>query len=379
LLSKEVTNLGKNFFRHGAPKEAVKACVSKIETDFGKVLTKNSVYFDKNDKLIGLIIEKREGKKLLSKKEFIFSGDNDTVRQIASTVKVDGVLKQRTFSRQVPNLEKTGFYREKVIIEPNTQGYQHETQFFEQLKPNNKRKFIKTETMRSPQGELSNSTISGNACSENELKELSKYPYVFEKAHSNKDFLTNIFNYATKKQDVRDRNISFAIKKLKGNILGLSYNHRRFIEIDLDACENKKEIVDTLHHELRHQYQDKIIKKYTHGKVKTFFSELLYPFKKRTSVKALKSEKDFANKCLKDYKHYVSSEKNFEKYYDQFVEVDARKAGETAEKEYNKLSDSLKKIFPEAMRADWSVGQFNFWNAVEEAPVVKIPLKLFSD
>jgi hypothetical protein len=379
LLSKEMTDIRRIFPRRDIPKNATKACISKIETDFGKFLTTNSVFLDENDKLVGQIIEKKEGKKILSTKEFIFSGDNDTVRQISSKFKIDGVLKRRTFSRQVKiptdNPETFGIYREKAIIEPDTQGHRKETQFFEQLKPHKQRKFIKTETSRDPYGELSNSTVSGNSCSEEELKELSKHPYAFAKTHSNDDFLANIFDYSVKKQDVWDRNVSFSVRKLNG-LYGISYDNRPLIAIDLDACETKSQIVKTLNHELRHQYQKHVINKFMPKNIfekgKAILVGILYPFRRKISADAPKSEKEFAQRCLDNFKHYVDSNKDYEQYRGQFVEIDARKAGETACKEYNKLVDFLDKIFPGAKKVDWPVYQFKFCEAVDNAPVVKI-------
>lgn len=204
---------------------------------------------------------------------------------------------------------------------------------------NYKGKFIKLSALRQTDGLKGNkifSTLNSNCLTQEELNKLKKLPYLHEFQLSEKDFLDAISptTLKSKKIKISGMQTEISTNKLKANNRG-RYKAGK-VEIDVVQCGTNEEIVGTLNHELQHAKQnemrvvlclEKICK--TLGLEKSFDK---YIQKKFGSFS--KTKRKYAQKCRLGCKTYTDGIKDFDAYYNNFLERDARKAGDIAQKEY---------------------------------------------
>lgn len=320
---------------------------TKIETHKGnkKGLTTITNFFDKNNKIINRIIEKKLGKNY-EKIIYSYSGDINskrfsTIEKFINKKKIQTIITSETLNNKT---ERPFLTRVSLFLTYNKNNTRNETQIIEELSTHKHRKYIKTTAIRDSNGNLSNKTIEGNT---GKLRKIKKSPYLYFINYSLKDFLKSIIPHAKKMQKVSKRDITVKFKHLEKEVAATSQSiedNKGIITFDISKENNKYYIVDHVNHELRHQYQEMIIEKYETRGFKGFLAKIQYPFKHT-----------YKRLCSKDFQNYISASQNKEKYLNQFTEIDARLAANKARQEYFNFTSLLGEIFQKGKHLfiDW--------------------------
>ena len=185
--------------------------------------------------------------------------------------------------------------------------------------------------MRSANGQVSNTTISGNL---QNFDEIVKDPYLYIRNYSKKEFAQSASYIAAKKQGVNRG--TFRDKLLKDC---RGYYNPFLNKVVVNSSEHDNGgMVEVLNHEYRHKYQFTQINK--------LWKRFLNVFK-GDSKKILmnQSEVKESKKFLKEAFKTGNPDTQFEKYYNNFLEVDARSSGVNAKDEYNDFTRKLIKTF----------------------------------
>lgn len=361
--------------------------IVEIASEFGKGHTTITSFKDEKGKLVQRTIDK-----ICSKGHIHtfseFEGNVTTQRRKISRTSVNGKLTQETITKNVYSPDKGGkLDREHLTINYSPNKTTNEVQYFESRAPHGVHNYVKTTASRNSVGEYTHTAIESNTLPQAELDKYAQTPYVFSKNYSKEDFLKAVAPYAKEKQNVSELGIKIKNKKLKGSTLGLSYNRRYKIGVDVEKHTDKADLIDTINHELRHKYQDKLISKYEPGFFKEFDGILrtvleslgiVKPKPASKVVSTLSDENMKLAKIFKDNKQkYIKpSSKNYNDYYNQPVEVDARNAGAKAKDEYKNILDVLADRLGVSNKLNWSQEQIAMYefitNAEKEGNVVKV-------
>lgn len=361
--------------------------IVEIASEFGKGHTTITSFKDEKGKLVQRTIDK-----ICSKGHIHtfseFEGNVTTQRRKISRTSVNGKLTQETITKNVYSPDKGGkLDREYLTINYSPNKTTNEVQYFESRAPHGVHNYVKTTASRNSVGEYTHTAIESNTLPQAELDKYAQTPYVFSKNYSKEDFLKAVAPYAKEKQNVSELGIKIKNKKLKGSTLGLSYNRRYKIGVDVEKHTDKADLIDTINHELRHKYQDKLISKYEPGFFKEFDGILrtvleslgiVKPKPASKVVSTLSDENMKLAKIFKDNKQkYINpSSKNYNDYYNQPVEVDARNAGAKAKDEYKNILDVLADRLGVSNKLNWSQEQIAMYefitNAEKEGNVVKV-------
>jgi len=215
-------------------------------------------------------------------------------------------------TKNVINFKNPTLTRAILNIKPNDDSSRLETQVFEELSTQSERKYIKTFAKRNSNGLLQDKKISGNI---GNLKELAKSQYLFLRNYSNRDFLVSIIPHAKRLQQVTNRNIRFRI------------------------------------HKLRHQYQSQL----QHEGFLSFLLGKIFENLK-LNLEQSKLAKRFAISNI----FYCPSSINKKLYRNNFLEKDARLAGEKATLEFEQESKELARLFPKSGRLFYFERDKNF-------------------
>lgn len=361
--------------------------IVEIASEFGKGHTTVTSFKDEKGKLVQRTIDK-----ICSKGHIHtfseFEGNVTTQRRKISRTSVNGKLTQETITKNVYSPDKGGkLDREHLTINYSPNKMTNEVQYIETRAPHGVHNYVKTTASRNSVGEYTHTAIESNTLPQAELDKYAHTPYVFSKNYSKEDFLKAVAPYAKEKQNVSELGIKIKNKKLKGSTLGLSYNRRYKIGVDVEKHTDKADLIDTINHELRHKYQDKLISKYEPGFFKEFDGILrtvleslgiVKPKPASKVVSTLSDENMKLAKIFKDNKQkYIKpSSKNYNDYYNQPVEVDARNAGAKAKDEYKNILDVLADRLGVSNKLNWSQEQIAMYefitNAEKEGNVVKV-------
>ena len=131
-------------------------------------------------------------------------------------------------------------------------GSKREHQVIEHLYTGNKRDYIETNAVRLQDGTLIKKGGSGNLPN---TRELAEDPYLYIRNYSKQDFVKYAAPYAQREQQVAHRHITTKAEPIsRKTTLGYATTGGRVV-IDADKHITKMDIVDTLNHEMRHQYQ----------------------------------------------------------------------------------------------------------------------------
>lgn len=361
--------------------------IVEIASEFGKGHTTITSFKDEKGKLVQRIIDKIGSKGHIHTYSE-FEGNVTTQRRKISTTSVNGKLTQETITKNVYSPDKGGkLDREYLTINYSPNKTTNEVQYFESRAPHGVHNYVKTTASRNSVGEYTHTAIESNTLPQAELDKYAQTPYVFSKNYSKEDFLKAVAPYAKEKQNVSELGIKIKNKKLKGSTLGLSYNRRYKIGVDVEKHTDKADLIDTINHELRHKYQDKLISKYEPGFFKEFDGILrtvleslgiVEPKPASKVVSTLSDENMKLAKIFKDNKQkYIRpSSKNYNDYYNQPVEVDARNAGAKAKDEYKNILDVLADRLGVSNKLNWNQEQIALYefitNAEKEGNVVKV-------
>ena len=320
------------------PQNAESIDIVKLETNFGASSQRIVSFKDKAGKLIKRFISKYEDNKLTSKTVNTYDHFCDNYRTASRQTysngkKVQEVREQFGFDSKNNLLGHT-----KLTITKDNTNARHEHQVFETFtKKSQDRRFLETEAQRDSKGRMINKTLRGNI--EN-LDSFKSDPYLYIRNYNDDDFLNAASNYAKKVQQVEGRSINISNKSLSNNTLGYSRSLPGYKEIKVDVAKHSSrgELIDTVNHEFRHQYQDELQEK----------QGIINYTLNRDSAKLSKKENEQARIFRNARWKYTQPEKNFMKYYNNELEKDARDAGEKAKNIYNDSSNKLSNAFPKA-------------------------------
>lgn len=320
------------------PQNAESIDIVKLETNFGASSQRIVSFKDKAGKLIKRFVSKYEDNKLTSKTVNTYDHFCDNYRTASRQTysngkKVQEVREQFGFDSKNNLLGHT-----KLTITKDNTNARHEHQIFETFtKKSQDRRFLETEAQRDSKGRMINKTLRGNI--EN-LDSFKSDPYLYIRNYNDDDFLNAASNYAKKVQQVEGRSINISNKSLSNNTLGYSRSLPGYKEIKVDVAKHSSrgELIDTVNHEFRHQYQDELQEK----------QGIINYTLNRDSAKLSKKENEQARIFRNARWKYTQPEKNFMKYYNNELEKDARDAGEKAKNIYNDSSNKLSNAFPKA-------------------------------
>ena len=320
------------------PQNAESIDIVKLETNFGASSQRIVSFKDKAGKLIKRFVSKYEDNKLTSKTVNTYDHFCDNYRTTSRQTysngkKVQEVREQFGFDSKNNLLGHT-----KLTITKDSTNARHEHQVFETFtKKSLDRRFLETEAQRDSKGRMINKTLRGNI--EN-LDSFKSDPYLYIRNYNDDDFLNAASNYAKKVQQVEGRSINISNKSLSNNTLGYSRSLPGYKEIKVDVAKHSSrgELIDTVNHEFRHQYQDELQEK----------QGIINYTLNRDSAKLSKKENEQARIFRNARWKYTQPKKNFMKYYNNELEKDARDAGEKAKNIYNDSSNKLSNAFPNA-------------------------------
>ena len=320
------------------PKNAESIDIVKLETNFGASSQRIVSFKDKAGKLIKRFISKYEDNKLTSKTVNTYDHFYDNYRTASRQTysngkKVQEVREQFGFDSKNNLLGHT-----KLTITKDNTNARHEHQVFETFtKKSQDRRFLETNAQRDSKGHMISKTLRGNI---EDLDSFKSDPYLYIRNYNDDDFLSAASNYAKKVQQVEGRSINISNKSLSNNTLGYSRSLPGYKEVKVDVAKHSSrgELVDTVNHEYRHQYQDKLQEK----------QGIINYTLNRDSAKLSKEENEQARIFRNARWKYTQPEKNFMKYYNNKLEKDAREAGERAKKIYEDSSNKLSNAFPNA-------------------------------
>lgn len=318
------------------PQNAESIDIVKLETNFGASSQRIVSFKDKAGKLIKRFVSKYEDNKLTSKTVNTYDHFCDNYRTASRQTysngkKVQEVREQFGFDSKNNLLGHT-----KLTITKDNTNARHEHQIFETFtKKSQDRRFLETNAQRDSKGRMINKTLRGNI--EN-LDSFKSDPYLYIRNYNDDDFLNAASNYAKKVQQVEGRSINISNEQIGaftyGDSRSLPFDKR--VRVDVAKHSSRGEVIDTINHELRHQYQDKLQEK----------QGIINYTLNRDSAKLSKKENKQARAFRKANKIYTTKDTN--KYYNNLLEVDAREAGEKAKKIYNDSSKKLLNNFPKA-------------------------------
>lgn len=320
------------------PQNAESIDIVKLETNFGASSQRIVSFKDKAGKLIKRFVSKYEDNKLTSKTVNTYDHFCDNYRTASRQTysngkKVQEIREQFGFDSKNNLLGHT-----KLTITKDSTNARHEHQVFETFtKKSLDRRFLETEAQRDSKGRMINKTLRGNI--EN-LDSFKSDPYLYIRNYNDDDFLNAASNYAKKVQQVEGRSINISNKSLSNNTLGYSRSLPGYKEIKVDVAKHSSrgELIDTVNHEFRHQYQDELQEK----------QGIINYTLNRDSAKLSKKENEQARIFRNARWKYTQPKKNFMKYYNNELEKDARDAGEKAKNIYNDSSNKLSNAFPNA-------------------------------
>lgn len=320
------------------PQNAELIDIVKLETNFGASSQRIVSFKDKAGKLIKRFVSKYEDNKLTSKTVNTYDHFCDNYRTASRQTysngkKVQEVREQFGFDSKNNLLGHT-----KLTITKDNTNARHEHQIFETFtKKSQDRRFLETNAQRDSKGRMINKTLRGNI--EN-LDSFKCDPYLYIRNYNDDDFLNAASNYAKRVQQVEGRSINISNKSLSNNTLGYSRSLPGYKEIKVDVAKHSSrgELIDTVNHEFRHQYQDELQEK----------QGIINYTLNRDSAKLSKKENEQARIFRNARWKYTQPKKNFMKYYNNELEKDARDAGEKAKNIYNDSSNKLSNAFPKA-------------------------------
>lgn len=343
LLSKHINIPAAPANKIALPKNAVTMDVVQIESHFGEGLKKIVRFKDKDGKPIKHVMEEflhnnrtglttrdydRYGK-ILEINTTKVNGKGRTIENVKEAISVR--WGQQNEAGQVIGTAPHAI-RTKLKTTLLNDGSKQEHQVIEHLYTGSKRDYIETNAVRLQDGTLIKKGGSGNLPN---TRELAEDPYLYIRNYSKQDFVKYAAPYAQREQQVAHRHITTKAEPIsRETTLGYATTGGRVV-IDVDKHITKMDIVDTLNHEMRHQYQfDKI-------KALDFWRSLIG--KGRSTLNC--EEKKAALKFFKAHVLYCPAFINKKLYRKNWLEVDARDAGAKAAEKFEEYSEKLARSF----------------------------------
>lgn len=344
LLSRQTGLKAKALGDIALPKGALTMDVVQIESHFGDGLKTVVKYKDKDGKLLKHVRKEYRDNALVGK--MVRDYERYGAIQRINTTKYNGNGKileniNEAISVRWGETDSVGrilhtkphAIRTKLSTKPLQNGARSEFQTIEHLHTCGQREYIQTEATRYRDGTVIKKGGKGNLPN---TRELGQDPYLFIRNYSNSDFAESALHIAQKDQLVAHREIEKIIEPIeRKTTLGYATFGGKVV-IDADKAVTKQDLVDTINHEMRHQYQFDQIDKLG-------FFRSLFSGKKLTSLSC--EEQEIAKKYLKARIFYCPPIINKKLYRKNFLEVDARKAGHEAVQKFEDYSKKLAESF----------------------------------
>lgn len=318
------------------PQNAKSIDIVKLETDFGASSQRIVSFKDKAGKLIKRFVSKYKDNKLTSKTVNTYDHFYDNYRTVSRQTYSNGKKLQEVREQFGFNPKNNLLGHTKLTITKDNTNARHEHQVFETFtKKSQDRRFLETNAQRDSKGHMISKTLRGNI---EDLDSFKSDPYLYIRNYNNNDFLNAASNYAKNVQQVKDRSINISNEQIGGFTYGDSRSlpFEKRVRVDVAKHSSKGEVIDTINHELRHQYQDKLQEK----------QGIINYTLNRDSAKLSKKENKLARSFREANKIYTTKDTN--KYYNNLLEVDARDAGKNAKNVYEDSSRKLLNNFPKA-------------------------------
>lgn len=286
-----------------------------------------------NNSNIGTVIKEFKKKKLVSTvttyshKNYL--GNLNIQKYIKNNV-LKTKVKENSLIKRLFNFDDIAEYTKlKSTIEFNKKGLKQVQQV--NFYPQNKQvKELKLNLSMTKAGEIKDISTTSKNISEESLNILKDNHYVATCTYDNENFVRIEHFQAAKNQKVEDEKTLFLFKENLGSVMDRDisgYVSGNVVKVKVEDDIAQADLVETLNHEYRHVFQNREIKNY-----KNIFK------RKKMDVE----EKEFAKICLDGHKKYTK--KNYKDYYNNFLEVDARKAGASALNDY---VDTIKALYKE--------------------------------
>lgn len=247
-----------------------------------------------------------------------------------------GKIKRKySINDELTKEEKISIYTYGIISKKVTEFFERATKHI--ISRNYKGKFIELSALRQNDGLKGNkitSTLKSNCLSNEEREQLNNLTFLHEFDLSGKAFLDAITPTTVKAKKFKIFKPKISVAELEEGCFGKA--SFKDVKIDMTKHSLNEAIIDTINHELQHVKQNETMIVYN---LETIFKTLgLKKTWKRFIEKNYgyfsKTKRNFAQKCITARKEYTASQKDYKAYYNNFLEVDARQAGDVAKKEY---------------------------------------------
>ncbi len=314
-------------------KDAIKSIdITKIKKD--DITKEIELIKFKHNSNIGTVIKEFKKKKLISTSttysQRSYFGNFEVQKYTKNNV-LKTKTKENSLTKRKFNIDDVAEYSKlKSTVEFNKKGLKQVQQL--NFYPQNKQvKELKLNLSMTKAGEIKDITTTSKNISEESLNILKDNHYVATCTYNNENFVRIEHFQAAKNQKVENEKTLFLFKENLGKVMDRDiegYASGNVVNLKVNDDMRQTDLVETLNHEYRHVFQYKEIKNF-----KNIFK------RKKMNVE----EKEFAKNCLVGQKKYTK--KNYKDYYNNFLEVDARKAGASASNDYINTIKTLYKEF----------------------------------
>ena len=357
--------------------------VVKVETDFGKAVKTITSEMSSEGKLVHrTITETRNGEvvgeiikdyaydgaiktvKTVNKGRggFIISDSKDVINGFGVDVADKGITPVVTRVKFDKHFGGGGERLEHQLYETFTRGQ-------------GRTKYLETYAKRLADGHVVDTSVTGAGVN---LECLSRDPYLFIRNYDLDDFAKSARWLAEKNQRVDGLAGGFTIAPLK-KCNGYYRDWNSSVVVDAtNSMTTKTALVDTLNHEFRHKFQ--------HKKGSQFIQRFLNLFRSEGKKVPIYKNWQYAIKNKVSEIIYPFTTFTNKGYWNNFLEVDARKAGKFASDVYKFNSEVLAKSFggPDTMYfvndalgcIDSNAVKAVIQDAIKQGKVVTLPISL---
>ena len=357
--------------------------VVKVETDFGKVVKTITSEMSSEGKLVHRTITETRNGEVVGEiiKDYAYDGAIKTVKTVNKGR--GGFLlgeSSETVNWLGHNVTDTGIIpivsRVKFDKQFGAGGERLEHQLYETFAQGQGRtKYLETYAKRLSDGQVVDTRVTGAGVN---VQALSSDPYLFIRNYDMKDFANSVRWIAEKNQRVDGLAGDFVLAPIK-KCNGYYRDINSKVVVDVTSpLQTKTDLVDTINHEYRHKFQ--------HKKGSQFIQRFLNLF--RSEGNKVRIYKDWGYAIKNKFSEIIYPFTTFTQkgYWNNFLEVDARKAGKFASDVYKLNSEILAKAFggPDRMYfVNETTGIFNsqalksvIQDAINNGKVVTMPLSL---
>jgi hypothetical protein len=324
LISKETKQLGLSTLKIDDISSARTLDTIELENNFGKTKTQINIYKDYLGRVVKRTMTKTEGNTEIERKEGIYNHYRTGREREYYTKKLINKFK---YGKNVQTIHE-GM---NVFIDENQEkavghvklkmnqlkSNRKEYQVFEELHTNKRRDYIETTAIRDKEGNLTNKTINSNISTEN----IKDNPFLYISNYNNKDFVISTVHSAKKECKIPNRDIEVNFQRLEAFT---GYSSSVEPRIVIDPYNDKRNLANTIYHEVQHQYQDDL-------KHKLGFFNYIFG---RKSTKLNEQDNILARKYWHAHIFYCPPSVSEKSYKNNFLEIDADKYGKLGESQY---------------------------------------------